>query len=126
MGTIFQINSYSYLFRRMAIPSPSRVAQLEAPVVLDDPNTWITSLEEVIKRISQSMEAMKKMNEDIASRLPPRKEPGHEERRKMKGKGKMLGGLGEKGSYVHGSHHTLAQSEKSSSHKGSHQAKTQT
>jgi hypothetical protein len=64
----------------MAIPSPSRVAQLEALVRPEDPNTRITLLEEVIKRISESMEAMKKTNEDIASRLPPWKEPGHEER----------------------------------------------
>jgi hypothetical protein len=54
----------------MTIPSPSRVAQPEAQIVPEDPNTWITSLEEIIKCISESMEAMKKTNEDIASRLP--------------------------------------------------------
>jgi hypothetical protein len=68
----------------MAISSPSQAAQLEALVRLEDPNTRITSLEEVIKRISELMEAMKKTNEDIASQLPPRKEPGHEERQKEK------------------------------------------
>jgi hypothetical protein len=38
-----------------------------------DPDTRISSLEEVIKRISESMEAMKKTNEDLASRLPLQK-----------------------------------------------------
>ena len=110
----------------MAIPLPPRIIQLETLVMPEDPNTQITSLEEVINRISEFMEAMKKTNKDIASRLPHRKEPVHKERLKMKGKSKMPGGQGEKESSVYGSHHTSAQSGKSSSHKGSHQAKTQT
>jgi hypothetical protein len=110
----------------MTIPSPSQIVQLEAPVMLEDPNTQITSLEEVIKHISESMEAMKKANEDIAFRLPPRKEPRLEEKCKVKEKGKMPGGQGEEEGSVHGSHHTLALSEKSSSHKGSHRVETQT
>jgi hypothetical protein len=55
----------------------------------EDPNVRISSLEEVIKHISESMEAMKKMNENIASRLPPRKESGLEERHEAKRKGKI-------------------------------------
>jgi hypothetical protein len=51
----------------MTIPSPSRVALPEVQEIPADPNTRITSLEEVIKRISESMEAMKKTNEDLAS-----------------------------------------------------------
>jgi hypothetical protein len=92
----------------MAIPSPSGVTQLEAQGRPEDPNTWITSLEEVIKCISKSMEAMKKTNEDITSRLPPRKKPGHEKRSKMKGKEKVQGGQGGEESYVHASHHAMA------------------
>ena len=72
----------------MTIPSPQRIVQPEAPVTPEDPNTWITSMEEVIKRINESMKAMKKENEDIASRLPPWKEPGLEEKCKAKRKGK--------------------------------------
>jgi hypothetical protein len=56
-----------------------------APV---DLNARINSLEEVIKRISESMEAMKKTNEDLVSRLPLRKQLGHEERHKLAGKEK--------------------------------------
>jgi hypothetical protein len=72
------------------------------------------------------MEAMKKTNEDIASQLPPQKEPGQEERRKPKGKEKMQGGHGEEESSVHGNHHAATQSEKNSSNKGSHHAETPT
>jgi hypothetical protein len=66
----------------MATSSPQQIVQLEAPVMPEDPNVWISSLEEVIKHIRESMEAMKKVNENIASRLPPTKETGLEERRK--------------------------------------------
>jgi hypothetical protein len=54
----------------MTIPSPSRVVIPEDQETPADPNAWINSLEEVIKRISESMEAMKKNNEDLVSRLP--------------------------------------------------------
>ena len=60
--------------------------------MLDDSNARITSLEEVIKCISESMEAMKKLNEDIASRQPLRKEPELEERCEVIRKGKILVG----------------------------------
>jgi hypothetical protein len=73
----------------MATLSPQRIAQPEALVIPEDPNTRIISLEEVIKRISKSMEAIKKANEDIASRLPPRMEPRLEEKREAKRKGKI-------------------------------------
>jgi hypothetical protein len=72
------------------------------------------------------MEAMKKTNEGIASRLPPRKELGREERRKPKGKEKVQDGHREEESSVHGNHHTATQSEKSSSNKRSHSAETPT
>jgi hypothetical protein len=54
----------------MTIPSPSRGIIPEDQAAPADPDTRISSLEEVIKRISESMEAMKKTNEDLASRLP--------------------------------------------------------
>jgi hypothetical protein len=66
------------------------------------------------------MEAIKKTNEDIASRLPPRKETGYEERCKPKGKEKVQGGHGEEESSIHINHHTATQSEKSSSNQRSH------
>lgn len=64
----------------MTTPQPHPLVQPGAPVVPDDTNTQITSLDEVIKRINESMEAMKKANEDIVSWLPLRKEPRLEER----------------------------------------------
>jgi hypothetical protein len=51
----------------MTIISSSQVTQPEALGRAEDPNSQITLLEEVIKRISKLMEAMKKTNEDIAS-----------------------------------------------------------
>jgi hypothetical protein len=108
--------------QRMTIPSPSRVIIPEDQAAPADPDTRISSLEEVIKRISESMEAMKKTNEDLASRLPLQKQPGHEEKRKPVGKEKMRDR--EEESYVHGDHRT--HSEKNSSNKRSHQTKTST
>jgi hypothetical protein len=110
----------------MIIPSPLRVAQPEAQGIPKDPNTWITSLEEVIKCISESTKAMKKTNEDITSQLPHRKESGHEERHKPKGKEKVQDGHEEEESSIHDNHHTATQSEKSSSNKRSHSAETPT
>jgi hypothetical protein len=92
-----------------------------APV---DPNARINLLEEVVKRISESMEAIKKTNEDLISRLPLRKQLGHEERRKPAGKEKMRNK--EEESSVHGDHHARTHSEKNSSNKKSHQTKTLT
>jgi hypothetical protein len=69
---------------------------------------------------------MKKLNEDIASWLPPRKEPELEERREVIHKGKLSVGQGDDESSVHGSHHTLVQSGKNSFHKGSYREETQT
>jgi hypothetical protein len=66
----------------MAIPSPSRVVQQEASVRPEDPNTRITSLEEVIKRVSKSVEAIGKEGEDLTSWLLLRKDIKLEERRK--------------------------------------------
>ena len=108
----------------MATPSPQQNVQPETLVMLDDPNTRITSLEEVIKCISKSMEAIKKVNEDIASRLPPWKEPGPKERCEAKCKGKIPVGQGDDESSVHGSHRTLVQNGKDSFHKGSYHEET--
>jgi hypothetical protein len=99
----------------MTIPSPSRGIIPEDQAAPADPNTRISSLEEVIKRISESMEAMKKTNEDLASRLPLQKQPGHEEKRKS---------VGKEESSVHGDHRTHC--EKNSSNKRSHKTKTST
>jgi hypothetical protein len=60
----------------MTIPSPSRVVIPEDQETPANPNARISSLEKVIKSISESMEAMKKTNEDLVSRLPPRKQFG--------------------------------------------------
>jgi hypothetical protein len=106
----------------MTIPSPSCVVvpkDQETPV---DPNTRINSLEEVIKRISESMEAMKKTNEDFISRLPLRKQLRHEKRHKPARKEKMHNK--EEEIFVHGDHHARTHSEKDSSNKKSHHTKT--
>jgi hypothetical protein len=95
----------------MMVLSPPQVVPPEDPRASEDPNTRIASLEEVIKCISKSMEAMKKTNKDPASWLPPWKQIGHEERRKPAGKGKAYGEQEE--SSVHG--------EENSSNKKSHQ-----
>jgi hypothetical protein len=108
----------------MTIPSPSRIVILEDQAAPADPNTRINSLEEVIKRISESMEAMKKTNDDLVSRLPLRKQPRHEERRKPVGREKIRDK--EEESSVHGDHHARTHSEKNSSNKKSHQTKTLT
>jgi hypothetical protein len=108
----------------MTIPSPSCVVipgDQAAPANL---NTQINSLEEVIKRISESMEAMRKTNEDLISRLPLRKQLGNEERRKSARKEKMRDK--EEESSVHGDHHARTHSEKNSFNKKSHQTKTLT
>jgi hypothetical protein len=99
---IFQICSYSKLILKddCSITITSCLAR-SLSEASEDPNTRITSLEEVIKCISESMEATKKTNNDIASRLPTRKEPRHEERRKTKAKDKMQGGQGGEESFVH-------------------------
>jgi hypothetical protein len=89
-----------------------------------DPNARINSLEGVIKSISESMEAMKKTNEDLVSRLPLRKQFGPEERHKPAGKGKAHDK--EEESSVHGNHHARTHSEKDSSNKNSRHVKTQT
>jgi translation elongation factor EF-1beta len=52
-------------------------------VIPTDPNARITSLEEVIKHINESIEVMKKSNEDIASQLLSRKDLELEERREV-------------------------------------------
>jgi hypothetical protein len=107
----------------MTFLSPSRVGIPEDPAAPADPNTRTNSLEEVIKRISESMEAMKKTNEDLASRLPLKKQPEREERRKPVGKEKIRDR--EEENYVHGDHHRT-HSKKNSSNKKSHQTKTST
>jgi hypothetical protein len=108
----------------MTIPSPSCVMIPEDQATPADPNTRINSLEEVIKRISESVEAMKKTNEDLISRLPLQKQPRHEERRKTVGKEKVRDK--EEESSVHGDHHAKTHSEKNSSNKKSRQTKTLT
>ena len=51
----------------MAVPPPLQVSQLEALARLEDPSTRITSLEEVINRVSKSIEATMKELEDLTS-----------------------------------------------------------
>jgi hypothetical protein len=77
-------------------------------------------MEVIIKRISDSMEAIKKRNEDIASQLTARKELEPEERREMIRNWKLPEGrLDDEGS-IHGSHHIVVQSRKNSFHKESY------
>jgi hypothetical protein len=69
-------------------------------------------MEVIIKRIRDSMEAIQKQNEDIASQLIAKKELEPEERREMIRKGKLpKGRLDDEGS-IHGSHHIAVQSRK--------------
>jgi hypothetical protein len=101
----------------MTIPSPSLVVIPEDQETHADPNARINSLEEVIKRISELMEAMKKTNEDLVSRLPLRKQFEPEERHKPAEKGKAH--EKEEESSVHSDHHARTHSEKDSSNKNS-------
>jgi hypothetical protein len=108
----------------MIIPSPLRVVIPKDQETPADLNTRISSLEEVIMHISELMEAMKKTNEDLVSKLPLQKQLGHEERHKPAGKEKIRDK--EEESSVHGDHHARTHSEKDSSNKKSHQTKTLT